>query len=693
MKKLANSHSVIRRTQLKRQLVSIFLLLCIITLSLPITASASATFGSCGQDTTWSFDENTRTLTISGTGDMYDYDSSSEKAPWDWPHRLSLTEVVIEPGITSIGNYAFQYCIALTGISIPDSVTSIGSFAFNHCTALNDITIPDSVTSIGNNAFRDCQSINTVTIPNNVTNIEWNLFLDCTSLTKVTIPNNVKKIGSCAFSGCSSLAGITIPDSVKIIDGAAFEDCSSLTSIVIPNGVMSIWIQTFLGCSGLTSITIPDSVTIIGENAFASCSELQDVYYGGTKEQWSKIRIDESDNMNGNNSCLLNANIHFNSTGPSSDSYDSFIKTNAYTEGMFTDVSEKFWGAANIKAAYEYGLMVGTSDNRFSPQSSLSIAQTIVLACRLHNIYRYEGRNTFEGTGSWYQPYVDYAKKEGIVTKVYPSYSKTITRWEFAKILDASFPNEALPAINEIEDNAIPDVKTRYLDRSASLSELLAYSTDFLPSIPEDHTINFGPSVYHLYRAGIVTGSDKQGTYKPYSTITRAEAAAIITRMADPSLRKKLTLKVPAFKPVPLNKLANLRSLRSGATDAQLQQAYNKAVEMMWPYANLSREEQACWAVMAVGRYRMNNIRYSMSAPHYDDPYGFFVLNTASCAGDTRALGLCLNILGISYEHVNPSAYTHQWARVNLNGKYWVCDADVFCCQIETAPYKHPHLT
>lgn len=315
------------------------------------------------------------------------------------------------------------------------------------------------------------------------------------------------------------------------------------------------------------------------------------------------------------------------------------------------------------------------------------------LACRLHNIYCYEGRDTFEGTGAWYQPYVDYAKEEGIVTKEYPNYSKAITRWEFAKILDASFPNEALPVINEIEDNAIPDVKTRYLDRSASLSELLAYSTEFLPSIPEDHTMNFGPSVYHLYRAGIVTGSDKKGTYKPYSTVTRAEAAAIISRMADPSLRRNLTLKAPTFKPIPLNKLANLNSLRSGATNEQLQQAYNKALEMMRPYANLSKEEQACWAVMAVGRYRMSHIRYSMSAPHYDDPYGFFVLNTASCAGDTRALGLCLNILGISYEHVNPGDYTHQWARVKLNGKYWVCDADVFCCQTETAPYKHPHLT
>lgn len=83
---------------------------------------------------------------------------------------------------------------------------------------------------------------------------------------------------------------------------------------------------------------------------------------------------------------------------------------------------------------------------------------------------------------------------------------------------------------------------------------------------------------------------------------------------------------------------------------------------------------------------------YSMSSPHYNDPYGYFILHTASCAGCTRATGLCLNILGIPYEHVNENQYSHQWCRVNVNGTYWICDAYGLYCGPEPAPYTHPYL-
>lgn len=647
MKKTGTRHFVMRLATAKGQAVILLLLLFIIVSCLPITASASSTSGSCGQNATWNFDEDTGTLIISGTGDMEDYDELYVitgpttgigcPAPWD-DFASEVQDLIIEPGITSIGHYAFQKC-NITSVSIPDSVTRIGAYAFSRCAELQQVEIPYGVELLYAGVFNRCASLTTITIPSSVTTM----------------------YGS-TFRNCSSLGSITIPDSLKTITSGMFE-----------------------GCANLASVSISESINSIESDAFDGCDNLKDIYFGGTRGQWNKVSISSG------NRPISKASIHY-SGQTSSDPYDSFVKTKTYTSGQFIDVSEKYWGAAHIKAAYEYGLMVGTSANRFSPQSNLSIAQTIVLACRLHNIYYYEDKGTFEGPGAWYQPYVDYAKAEGIVTKEYTNYSKAITRWEFAKIMSASLPSEAFPAINTIEDNAIPNVKIRYIDPSATLSELIAYS-EFHPKTTEDSELSFWSAVYQLYRAGILSGNDKKGTYKPYSSITRAEAASIITRMAVPSLRVRLTLKAPAFTPVPLNKLANLNSLRSGATNAQLQQAYNKAVEMLRLYANLNKEDQMFWAVMAVGRYRNNYIHYSMSAPHYDDPYGFFVLNTASCAGDTRALGLCLNILGISYEYVNPGAYTHQWARVKLNGKYWVCDADVFCCQAENKPYTHPYLT
>ena len=77
---------------------------------------------------------------------------------------------------------------------------------------------------------------------------------------------------------------------------------------------------------------------------------------------------------------------------------------------------------------------------------------------------------------------------------------------------------------------------------------------------------------------------------------------------------------------------------------------------------------------------------------HYNDPYGYFVLGSASCAGCTRATGLCLNVLGISYEHVNENQYSHQWCRVPVGDTYWICDAYGLYCGPEPAPCQHPYF-
>lgn len=143
---------------------------------------------------------------------------------------------------------------------------------------------------------------------------------------------------------------------------------------------------------------------------------------------------------------------------------------------------------------------------------------------------------------------------------------------------------------------------------------------------------------------------------------------------------------------VPMNQLANLSSLRKRTTDEELAQAYNIAVQVVTPYIGLDREEQLFGIASDLRTIFDNGMSYSMSNAHYNDPYGYFVLGTASCAGCTRATGLCLNILGIPYEHVNENQYSHQWCRVNLNGTYWICDAFGLYCGPEPAPYQHPYL-
>ena len=195
-----------------KKLFALIVAICATTLA---WADAS---GSCGENVTYSFVSSTGTLTISGTGDMNDYVYASQ-APW---YYLSIKKVVINNGVTSIGDYAFSECTELTSVTIPNSVTSIGNGAFGICTGLTSVTIPNSVTSIGEEAFQYCSGLTSVTIPNSVTSIGLGAFDGCTRLTSVTIPNSVTSIGDYAFDGCTGLTSMTVeatnpPSSADIV--------------------------------------------------------------------------------------------------------------------------------------------------------------------------------------------------------------------------------------------------------------------------------------------------------------------------------------------------------------------------------------------------------------------------------------------------------------------------------------------
>ena len=232
------------------------------------------------------------TLTISGEGAMKDYNSDDNPSPVY--NNSDVKKVVIEDGVTSIGNSAFDSCRNLTSVTIPDSVTSIGKDAFEACNSLSSITLSNNITSIGDAAFYDCSNLKSITIPDSVTSIESAVFYNCTSLTSITIPNSVTSIGSYAFSDCSSLTSITIPDSVTSIGTRVFYNCTSLTSITIPDSVTSIGYNVFESCSSLTSITIPKSVTIIGSGVFDKCNNLTIYLESGSTLTSNALGVDES---------------------------------------------------------------------------------------------------------------------------------------------------------------------------------------------------------------------------------------------------------------------------------------------------------------------------------------------------------------------------------------------------------------
>ena len=194
-------------------------------------------------------------------------------------------------------------------------------------------------------------------------------------------------------------------------------------------------------------------------------------------------------------------------------SLDNFKATETYTEGQFTDVPQA-WYAASVKTAYELGLMKGVGSGQFNPTGNISIMETIVLACRIHKTY-YTGDGSFVQGKPWYQVYLDYAVANGIIVKdQYPDYQAKATRAVFAQVLAKALPAEALPVINRVDDDAIPDVSS---------------------SLP------YAAPIYQLYRAGILTGGT-DGAFSPAARIARSEAAAIAARMARPAERRSVTL-------------------------------------------------------------------------------------------------------------------------------------------------------
>ena len=198
-------------------------------------------------------------------------------------------------------------------LTIPAGVTKIGPYAVSNRPNLTSVTIPSGVTSIEEGAFRSCEKLVSVTIPSSVTSIGTRAFNDCTSLTSITIPSSVRTIGVGAFQRCTGLTSVNLPgNNAKLLSGA-FEDCTGLTSVTIPEGYTNIGEGAFMGCTNLTRVTIPASVTSIDSSAFGDCVRLTDVYYGGSKAQWSAIVVD---NRAAGNRYLVDAAIHFDSGSP-----------------------------------------------------------------------------------------------------------------------------------------------------------------------------------------------------------------------------------------------------------------------------------------------------------------------------------------------------------------------------------------
>lgn len=254
-----------------------------------------------------------KTLTISGTGAMPDFDfPNGNLAPW-WNYEAlgmltsfgnfklegELKKVVIKDGVTNVSNYALFFLPAATQVTLPESVTSIGRYGIALCSKLNGISLPRAVTAIGDfglagnsftavslpdglqalgrGAFDACASLSGMTLPAAITAVPDKCFNDCTKLLTVDYKGEVTAIGERAFEGCKSLTKAPIPAAVTALGNSAFNGCIALTDVTLPGGVTAVPDACFQGCTALTDMKLPGTVTSVGHNAFTGCKALKDV--------------------------------------------------------------------------------------------------------------------------------------------------------------------------------------------------------------------------------------------------------------------------------------------------------------------------------------------------------------------------------------------------------------------------------
>ena len=434
--------------------------------------------GKCGDSASWKLDAE-GTLTITGAGPMADYGAYG---PWYIAHLTDIKKVVVQEGVTTIGDHAFANLSYVTSVTIPSSITSIGAHAFEKCrlggavtlpeglttigssafsgSYMDSLTLPESLRTIGNSAFLYC-SLRELTIPDGVTSIGTgafynaslisvklpasgvtlgdSLFQECEKLTEVTLPADLTVIGPSMFENCGSLKNVTIPSGVTHIGNAAFAACEALPEIRLPDGMEALGSEAFVGCRAVTKVYIPRSLTSIGEAAFRICEGLTDVYYGGTAAEWLAISVADR------NDPLLNAALHC--TGQSASRLD--VPAMTLGEDCSDGKPTVWWPAVTGAERYEIWRAQAASDGS-APAAS---AYTLIVSADVtfH-------KDTTAEADTWY-----YYKVRAVSGSTYSDFSQAARRYCEAP------PTMDTPEITslELDDSGKPVLTWRTVEGAA----------------------------------------------------------------------------------------------------------------------------------------------------------------------------------------------------------------------------------
>ena len=216
-------------------------------------------------------------LTISGSGPIAD-----RTCPWGLD-KESVTEIIIEPGVTGIGKEVFKAWRSLTKVTIGEGLKYIDQSAFDGCINLQAISLPASVKSIEYNAFKDCAKLKSVSVADLVSwcSVNFNNLL-----------SNPLSNGADLYIDGQLVTDLVIPEGCEEITPYAFAGCRSIQTVHFSKGVQVIHKYAFFGCTNLKNIRLPGSLQMMGYSSFGQCPQLRKAEYNGSIRQLKALHAD-----------------------------------------------------------------------------------------------------------------------------------------------------------------------------------------------------------------------------------------------------------------------------------------------------------------------------------------------------------------------------------------------------------------
>ncbi len=300
-----------------RRLLTLFLAVCLCFTMIAVPVFAAETSGSCGSGVNWSYDAQSGTLSITGSGAVQNYETLTS-IPWK-TYCPDIKTVEIGEGITRIGNYSLTWLEKVSSITLPSTLTEIGENALAWNTSLTSVALPAGLKKIDDEAFTGCYSLASIDIPASVDSLKSTAFTQCTALSAVniapdnatyssfdgvvynktanslvvyppnktgtdfTVPENIVTIEDSAFRDNPHIINVTIGN-VNEIKSRAFSGCENLYNVDI-KGVQTIGDFAFYGCVSMVKIIIPANTASVGSRAFRACINLQLAGFLGSSTQ------------------------------------------------------------------------------------------------------------------------------------------------------------------------------------------------------------------------------------------------------------------------------------------------------------------------------------------------------------------------------------------------------------------------